>query len=137
MAEEVTVVEWDQMIHTDYVLNINHTYRHWSHKAKRIEHCKDLGRVKSLTLPKFQIARLDVQVSYPIAWKADVANYYPTMKAYVDGLVNIHPVTKLGQGILFDDNDRYFSGPHMTNSGQKSGVKGWFKFHCKLTGITR
>jgi hypothetical protein len=93
--------------------------------------------VQSLRLPKFKTARLDVEVYYPVAWKADVNNWQPTMKAYVDGLVNVHPVTKLGQGILFDDNDRYFSGPHMTKGPGKSGVKGWFRFHCKLTGIRR
>jgi hypothetical protein len=133
---EVVVLEWDELIHTDEVLNANHVYRHWSHKAERIRAVKDKGIVRSATLPKFKAARLDVTVSYPIAWKADVNNWQPTMKHYVDGLVNVHPKTKIGQGILPDDNDRHFSGPHMLPSGKKSGMKGWFIFHCKLTGIT-
>jgi hypothetical protein len=136
MAEEVRTIEWDEMIHADNVININHTYRHWSHKAERIKVCKNKGIVQSKKLPRFKRARLDVTVSYPIAWKADVNNWYPTMKAYVDGLVDLHPETKIGRGILPDDNDHLFSGPHMHPSGKKSGMKGWFVFHCKLTGIT-
>lgn len=130
--------EWDVWIHESNVLNLNHTYRHWSHKAKRIEACKGMGIVKSMSLGRYNKARLDVIVSYPKLYNADVNNYTPTMKAYMDGLVNIPPTRKgipkqPAKGILADDSDEFFRGPFLKPSGERSGRPGWFKFHCILT----
>jgi hypothetical protein len=36
------------------------------------------------------------------------------------------------QGILIDDSDKYFDGPHLTGSGERSGRKDFFRFACKL-----
>ncbi len=131
------IEEWDVWIHESNVLNINHTYKHWSHKATRIEACKGMGIVKSMSLDRYNAARMDVYVSYPKLWKADVNNWYPTMKAYVDGLINIPPIKKgmpkqPAKGILEDDDDEHFSGPHMHPTGERSGRPGWFKFHIVL-----
>ena len=131
-------ISWDVWIHESNVLNINHTYKHWSKKAERITACKGMGIVKSMSLDRYNSARMDVYVSYPKLWSADATNYYPTMKAYVDGLVNI-PVTPKGvpkqpaKGILEDDDDEHFSGPHMHGTGERSGRPGWYKFHVILT----
>lgn len=135
MAE---VYEWPQWIHKDMVLNQNRL-PHWAPKNKIITDLKILGKVAGKGLRKrFHKVRLDVTVSYPTAAAADVANYYPTVKAYVDGMVDKPPVVK-GQkqlparGILVDDSDEFFKGPFLHPSGQKSGRKDWFLFHCRLT----
>lgn len=131
-------IEWDCWIHESNILNLNHTYKHWSHKRSRIDACKGMGIVKSMQLDRYNKARMDVVVSYPKLYNADVANYAPTMKAYVDGLVNIPPTRKgvpkqPAKGILEDDSDEFFDGPHLTPSGERSGRPGWFKFHIILT----
>lgn len=133
-------ISWDVWIHESNVLNLNHKYRHWSEKAKRVEACKGMGIVKSMSLDRYKSARLDAVVYYPKAYQADVNNYTPTMKAYLDGLVNIPPTVK-GQpkqparGILVDDNDAYFRGPylHPAPDSEKSGKPGWFRFHITLS----
>lgn len=132
------VHEWDQWIHKSMVLNQNSMpHYHPANKIKR--ELKILGKVAGKGLRKrFTKVQLDVAVSYPTARGADVANYYPTMKAYVDGLVDVPPVVK-GQkrqparGILIDDSDEFFLGPFMHPAGERSGRKGWFLFRCKLT----
>jgi hypothetical protein len=135
MAEQI---EWDVWIHESNVLNVNHSYSHWSKKQERIRACKGMGIVKSMSLERYNHARMDVVVSYPKLYKADVANYYPTMKAYVDGLINIPDVPRgmkklPAKGILEDDSDVFFDGPFLTPSGERSGKPGWFKFHVTLT----
>jgi hypothetical protein len=132
------VIEWDQWIHKNMVLNQNRL-PHWGTKNKIIKDLKVLGKVAAKQLRRrFHKVRLEVTVSYPILWDADASNYYPTMKAYVDGMVDKPPTVK-GQkqlparGILVDDSDKYFDGPHLTGSGQRSGRKDWFLFRCALT----
>jgi hypothetical protein len=132
------VIEWDQWIHKSQVLNQNRL-PHWGPGNKIKTDLKLLGRVAGKGLKRrFRKVKLEVTVSYPTAASADAANYYPTMKAYVDGMVDKPPVIK-GQkalparGCLADDSDAYFDGPHLTGSGQKSGRKDWFLFRCVLT----
>jgi hypothetical protein len=131
------VIEWDQWIHKSLVLNQNSMpHYHPANKIKR--ELKVLGKVAGKQLKRrFRKVRLEVTVSYPVLWDADAANYYPTMKAYVDGLVNKPPTVKgqkqlPAQGILIDDSDKYFDGPHLTGSGERSGRKDFFRFACKL-----
>jgi hypothetical protein len=134
------VHEWTQWIHKSMVLNQNNL-PHWGTKNRIVKDLKVLGKVAGKQLRKrFNKVQLDVTVSYPVAWSADVGNYYPTMKHYVDGMVDVPPVVK-GQkrqparGILVDDSDEFFLGPHLHPSGEKSGRKDFFRFDCKLTVI--
>lgn len=134
------VIQFDEWIHESNVLNLNHKYRHWSDKQAKVNACKNQGIVKSRTLGKYTSARMDAVVYYPKAYQADVNNYTPTMKAYLDGLVNIPPTVKghpkqPARGILADDNDAYFRGPylHPAPDGEKSGRPGWFRFAITLT----
>lgn len=134
------VHEWDQWIHKSLVLNQNRL-PHWGAKNKIVNDLKVLGKVAGKQLrQRFHQVKLEVTVSYPTAASADASNYYPTMKAYVDGMVDVPPAIK-GQkrlparGILIDDSDEFFSGPHLTGSGQKSGRKDYFLFRCKLTVV--
>lgn len=131
------VHEWTQWIHKSMVLNQN-KLPHWGTGSKIKKDLKILGKVAGQQLrQRFNKVRLEVTVSYPAAWSADAANYYPTMKAYVDGMVDKPPVVK-GQkqlparGILIDDSDAYFDGPHLTGSGERSGRKDYFRFDCRL-----
>jgi hypothetical protein len=131
------VHEWEQWIHKSLVLNQN-KLPHWGTGNKIKANLKILGTAAGRKLGKrFKKVRLAVLVSYPVAWNADASNYYPTMKAYVDGMVDKPPTVK-GQkqlparGVLVDDSDAYFDGPHMTGSGKKSGRKDFFLFHCRL-----
>lgn len=132
------VIEWDQWIHKSSVLNQNRL-PHWGTKNKIVKDLKVMGKVAGKQLRRrFHKVRLEVTVSYPVAWDADAANYYPTMKAYVDGMVDKPPTVKgqkqlPAQGILVDDSDKYFDGPHLTGSGERSGRKDWFLFRCALT----
>lgn len=138
MAGEVH--EWEQWIHKNMVLNQN-KLPHWGKGNPIKTDLKLLGKAAGRKLGKrFVKVRMTVLVSYPTAASADAANYYPTMKAYVDGMVDKPPVVK-GQkalparGCLADDSDAFFDGPHLTGSGVKSGRKDWFRFDCRLEVI--
>lgn len=131
------VHEWTQWIHKSMVLNQNRL-PHWGTKNKIVRDLKVLGKVAGKQLrQRFGKVRLEVTVSYPVLWDADASNYYPTMKAYVDGMVDKPPTIK-GQkqlparGILIDDSDKFFDGPHLTGSGERSGRKDYFRFDCRL-----
>lgn len=131
------VHEWTQWIHKSMVLNQNRL-PHWGTKNKIVRDLKVLGKVAGKQLrQRFGKVRLEVTVSYPVLWDADASNYYPTMKAYVDGMVDKPPTVK-GQkqlparGILIDDSDKFFDGPHLTGSGERSGRKDYFRFDCRL-----
>lgn len=138
MAGEVH--EWTQWIHKDMVLNQNRLPHHHV-KAPMVRDLKVLGKVAGKKLgKKFKKVKLEVSVSYPTAVKADAGNYYPTMKAYVDGMVDQPPAIKgqkrlPAQGCLIDDSDAYFSGPYLTGSGVKSDRPGFFRFDCRLEVI--
>jgi len=131
------VHEWDQYIHKSLVLNQN-SLPHWGKATPIKRDLKLLGKAAGRKLGrKFHKVKLTVAVSYPVAWSADASNYYPTMKAYVDGMVDIPPPVK-GQkrqparGCLVDDSDAYFDGPHLTGTGVKSERKDHFLFRCRL-----
>lgn len=131
------VHEWTQWIHKDMILNANKKL-HWHPRNKIVNDLKVLGRVAGKGLKKkFKRVKMDVTVSYPALWNADAHNYMPTMKAYVDGMVDIPPAVKgqkrlPAQGILTDDSDAYFSGPYLTGSGERSGRKDYYRFDCRL-----
>ena len=129
--------EWEAWIHKSMVLNQNNL-PHWGKGNPIKKDLKLMGKAAGRNLrKKFTKVRMTVRVSYPTAASADAANYYPTMKAYVDGMVDKPPTVK-GQkqlparGCLVDDSDAYFDGPHLTGTGEKSGRKDWFRFDCRL-----
>lgn len=135
------VHEWDQWIHKSLVLNQNNL-PHWGTGHKIKADLRLLGKAAGRKLGrKFHKVELKVRVSYPTAASADASNYYPTMKAYVDGMVDKPKVVK-GQkalparGCLTDDSDAHFSGPWLEGSGEKSGRKDFFLFRCRLEVIS-
>lgn len=136
----VTVIEWDLFLHKDFVMNANDKYPHWSHKAKKISNLKTFGRAHHRRLSRYRRVTMDVDVSYPINRNRDVANLHPTMKHYVDGLVD-RPETVKGQkqgparGILADDDDSQFRGPYLHPTGVRSPVKDQYLFHVRLSVV--
>ncbi|QWY81336.1 RusA-like resolvase [Arthrobacter phage Rizwana] len=137
------VTTWDWWVHEDNVMNANHTYKHWSKKSEKVEVLKQLGRAKHRQLGKHRRVRLDVLVSYPRRIPRDVNNLQPTLKHYIDGLVDIPPHNKKGmkkqpaRGILTDDSDAFVEGPFMRRDPdlQPSGRPGWYRFRITMTDL--
>lgn len=153
MTEPIT---WGFDLHESYVLNANKAAGHWAKNSDGKEVVRKLGHTHQRThrLPRLERARIDVKVSYPTRRLQDVMNLYPTMKAYVDGLVNGLPQYEIvaakggipkkkrlapdvAFGILPDDNDIFLSGPHMEWSGRVSDRKAHFQFEVTLTELPR
>jgi len=58
-------------------------------------------RLRNLNL---EHARIDYYVNKPTAGRSDAGNFYPTVKAIVDGLIDAK--------LLPDDNDNHLNGPY-------------------------
>lgn len=122
------MTEWEEYIHKDSILNANQR-KHWAPAAEIKRVLRTRGMIRSRTLGRHQRVRITVTASYPTARKSDVYNLYPTMKAYVDGMVDG------GRGLLPDDNDRHLSGPHMEWSGATCSRKDHFHFRFRLEDL--
>lgn len=134
------VMTWDWYVHKDFVINANQKFKHWSHKSDKVRDLKTFGRAHGRKLGKHQRVRFDVVVDYPTRRDRDVNNLQPTMKHYIDGLVDI-PDTVKGQkkqparGILTDDSDAYVRGPFMDASGERCDRKDHYRFRITMTDI--
>jgi hypothetical protein len=119
-------VAWDLFLHEANHLSANHRL-HWKPENDRKQVLRTLGRAQHRKLGKYQKVRFDVEVSYPRNRQRDVNNLQPTLKYYIDGLVDG------GRGILPDDSDQYVLGPFMTASGQPSPKPGHYLFRITMT----
>jgi hypothetical protein len=146
-AEAVAFTVW---LHRGQILNANEEKgKHWGSSADRIQTLRQFGDLKGRTLRRYERLRVTAKVSYPDHIGRDVMNLYPTMKAYVDGMVNgpqqyrmvrsektgklrKKKFTDPAYGILPDDNDRYLVGPWMEWSGKVSGSKDKYLFEVLL-----
>lgn len=155
MSEQGQQHSWGFDVHEGSTLNANNASGHWGKNNDGKELLRSLGatHTRTLKVPRFERARMDVLVSYPSRRIQDVMNLYPSMKAYVDGLVNGVPqytFTTAGKhgavkrkriapdpalGILPDDNDLFLSGPHLEWSGRLAQRKGHFHFAVTLTAL--
>ena len=124
MSEHV----WNLFLHEDNHLNSNQRL-HWKPENDRKSVLRSLGNAHGRPLGKHVKVRLDVEVSYPRKNRRDVNNLQPTMKYYIDGLVNG------GKGILPDDSDEYVVGPFMTHSGQRCERPHHYLFRITMTDI--
>ena len=113
--------------------------KHWAQTAPVKQVLRALGFKAALSLPRYERVRLVVVVSYPDRVARDVANLQPTLKALVDGMVSgLDGKAPAEAGILPDDNDRYFVGPHMEWSGvlsDKPGRSGSFRFDLTFEAL--
>jgi hypothetical protein len=94
-------------------LNANDSYRHWSDRSKKIKAWRRAGRLAAaaVDLP-VGLARvqIDAFVIKPIQNDYDPANWAPTAKAILDGLIDY--------GLAEDDNRRFVTGPFMHEGGK-------------------
>lgn len=121
------------------ILNANQAYSHWGNRSGPAKLLRARGNVDKRLLPRFERVRIDAVASYVDRRKRDVQNLYPTMKSYVDGLVDNegNGTQALGKGILPDDNDTYLSGPFLHWSGMLSDRRkeGLARFDLTFTPI--
>jgi hypothetical protein len=117
---------FDLLLHESNHLSANQRL-HWAPENDRKQVLRSLGKAQGRKLGKHQKVRFDVVVSYPRRKQRDVNNLQPTMKYYIDGLVDG------GKGILPDDSDEYVLGPFMTGSGVLSPRLGHYLFHITMT----
>jgi len=135
-----TIIEWDWWLHKDFIKNANKSGGHWAANGnhKKTEALRMFGVAHHRKLGRYKKVQVDATVSYPVNRQRDVQNLQPTMKAYVDGLVD-RPKPVKGQkqgparGILVDDDDAHLLGPFLHPSGVRSGRKDLYLFRVKLT----
>lgn len=68
---------------------------------------RDAGLIHAMRvgLPKLQRAHIVAVLRFPLSRNRDVHNYYPTLKAVVDGLVDY--------GLVPDDSHQFLVGPDL------------------------
>lgn len=97
----------------DEFLNANDRYGHWNDRAKRVKAWRRAGARAAADadlptgVPRLQV---DCFVIKPIQNNYDPANWAPTAKAVLDGLVSDY-------GLAEDDNRRFVTGPFMHEGG--------------------
>lgn len=127
---------WSEYLHKNWMLNANQRLHHRP-KNDRTQAVKTIGKARHRHLGKYGRAQLDIIISYPTRRGADVHNYMPTAKAYVDGLIDI-PDTPKGmkkqpaRGIMADDSDAYLAGPFLHPGMDVSDRKDHFRLDCIL-----
>ena len=86
-------VTWSEYMHKDWILNLNQRL-HWRPRSERTKALKAMGQARRRELGRYERASLHITVAYPTAAGADVHNYMPSAKAYVDGLIDIPETVK-------------------------------------------
>ena len=89
---------------------------HWAEKARRTKALRAMGFAAwyKAGRPRYNKARLTVDVTWPDLRRRDAANAHPTIKALIDGMT--HPGPKV-RGILPDDSDEFLLGPDLRPTG--------------------
>lgn len=87
---------------------------------------RDAGLVhaRRVHLPKLQRVHILAELRFTIARARDVHNYYPTLKALVDGLVDY--------GLVPDDSHEYLVGPDL-RYGPLADSKGYGEVVLTIT----
>ncbi|MCU0082223.1 hypothetical protein [Streptococcus danieliae] len=104
---------------------------HWTQKAKITARLRHLGAIegrkgKTTTYTKQRPCGLVVTVFSPTKRRMDPPNFYPTVKALVDGLTDA--------GVWTDDNHEVIK--YMTfQYGGLSGIKGKYRLEMEIEEI--
>lgn len=125
-------MEYHFPLHRDMILNSNtQKGKHWGASAPKTKDLRELANAHRINhkIPRYERVQVDAHITYPDLKPHDVANLYPTMKAYVDGLVND------GKGILKDDSDVFLEGPFMHWTGNAPDRKDFYTFAITITEI--
>lgn len=125
-ARKPVVLEFN--LHRDLLLSSNQRM-HWAAVASRVKQLRAKGYRAWLDAgqPRMGRAQIVCRIDYPDARERDAANWQPTAKALVDGVVG--GINGRGGNLLPDDSDRYVSGPFMV----PGGVIGRGKWRFTLT----
>jgi hypothetical protein len=96
-------------------------------KAERTSIIRTQSKLVALQtgFTKMYIAHCTVHVSFQDSRRRDVANYYPTVKAMIDGFIDA--------GLLTDDDSKHLIGPDMRLG--ELGAKGHIGFHFNFTEV--
>jgi hypothetical protein len=80
---------------------------HFLRRSDGVKVWRDAAHVhaRSARLPQLRRAHILAELYFGDRRRRDVHNYYPTLKAVVDGLVDY--------GLLPDDGDEYLTGPDL------------------------
>ena len=114
--------------HNVEVLNSNQRLHHLA-KARRTKHIrtKALYLAKSQAITPMQKAHCFVQISFADHARRDVANYYPSVKAAIDGFIDAN--------LLPDDDSAHLIGPDMRLGAL--GGKGLVGFHFEFFEVSQ
>jgi hypothetical protein len=124
-----TSVTWEEFIHADNILNANDR-KHWGATSGPKQVLRTLGKARARRIgERYGRVRITAEASYPDRQPRDAMNLYPTLKSYVDGMVDG------GRGILPDDSDIYVSGPFIDWSGRRSPSRTEFLFRITMEEI--
>lgn len=86
-------------------LNANQTHKRRPDKLIRLWRDAGLVHARYARLPKLQRAHILAELRFGDNRRRDAGNFYPTLKALVDGLVDYR--------LLPDDSDDYLVGPDL------------------------
>lgn len=111
---------------TDFVLTFHapapwltangRTAHRWEAPTRRTWRTAAQIHARQAKLPQLQRAHIEVTIQFRDNRRRDIANWHPTAKAIVDGLIDY--------GLLPDDDDRHLIGPDMRR-GPVAAVPGW------------
>jgi crossover junction endodeoxyribonuclease RusA len=79
----------------------------WMERSRRTKEWRELARAKAvgLNIPRLPGGRVVCELRFADARRRDPANWAPTAKAAIDGLVDA--------GVFVDDSHKYVVGPDM------------------------
>lgn len=93
-----------------YLITANGRH-HWAIRAARTRYWRDLTQLRARSLintgawPRLAAANIEITIDWPDHRRRDPANWAPTGKAIVDGLVDAR--------LLPDDDHHHVTGPDM------------------------
>lgn len=98
------IVEFD--CYRTWLLNANDR-SHWARKAADTKRLRQLAwaAARGAHIPPMDRARCTVTITWRTDRRRDPANLYPSVKAWIDGIVDAH--------ILPDDDQHHLEGPDM------------------------
>ena len=103
---------------------------HWASRARRTRALRVRAALAATAarIPPMARARITVHVHGRTRARTDPANAYPTVKALIDGLVDV--------GVLPDDDAAHLDGPDMRLGAPDSRLPtGWHKLTINITDI--
>lgn len=111
------------------ILNSNDRLHHMD-RWRRTQHLRQLAAAAKLDqAPDLRMAQATCRclVTYPRRNKADVGNYYPSVKAIVDGIAS-GPRGRWEWALLPDDDDRHLAGPYLDPTPGETTGNGLYRF---------